>query len=114
MRLDRIMVEGTPWVSISFLIIQHSRFTTFVFVSAMTVNGYIPAEGIFGAFCSHHTHISPNSPPLSPPHKAAAIELLLASTAMAYRALSALGTELPAGHRPNRHALPPPWFMYNT
>lgn len=39
-------------------------FTTFVFISAMTVDGHIPAEGIFGALCFDHTQISPGAPSL--------------------------------------------------
>ena len=54
---------------ISCLNTHLQTLTTFVFVSAMTVDGYIPAEGIFGAFCSHHTQISPNSPPLVFPQR---------------------------------------------
>lgn len=86
-------------------------FTTFVFVSAMPVDGYIPAEGIFGALCFHHSH-QPWYSIIRPPRRAAIIEVLIVSMVMTYHALSALGIELPAGHRPDCHALPPPWFMY--
>lgn len=40
-------------------------FTTFVLISAMTVDGYIPAEGIFGALCFDHARVSPGTPSLS-------------------------------------------------